>query len=134
MAEISNKNGTTEKCHATVTTSTTSDGTVVRRGKNHIHSSSELPGTSAKVMDGPTIKMTEHELVSVSNKLPEMEQLACPIKRCYNLTPTAYPGMPDLGIIRTDRNGWQSKRNSAKICHDLSQGRSIPEKWGQGTK
>ena len=36
--------------------------------------------------DGPSIKVTEHQLVSVSNKLPEMEHLACPINRCYNLT------------------------------------------------
>ena len=34
----------------------------------------------------PKIKVTEHQLVSVNNKLPEMEQLACPVNRCYNLT------------------------------------------------
>ena len=56
----SNKNGTVGgrclymKCLVTVTT--TSDWTVVRRGKDHIHSSSVVRGTSVKV--------TEHQLVS----------------------------------------------------------------------
>ena len=51
---FSNKNGTVPwrclytKCLAFVIA--TSDGTVVRRGKDHVYSSSGVPGTSVKVV------------------------------------------------------------------------------------